>query len=163
MTPYELICTNLTLKQYSINKSKILLGFVGEQWEQHIVAELDSALNKWVDSVPDHRPSHPSPFPMITHLSSVRWDPNREDDTFFNQSVYLYAMYYHIQIIIHRPFIPSPTKPSPLSFPSLAICTNAARSCSHVVDIHRLRARKSLPLTQVPVDFTFGILTTFVC
>jgi hypothetical protein len=32
-----------------------LLGFVGQQWEQHIVAELDSALNKWIDSVPDHR------------------------------------------------------------------------------------------------------------
>ncbi len=43
--------------QYSINKSKILLGFVGQQWEQHIVAELDSALNKWVDSIPDHRTS----------------------------------------------------------------------------------------------------------
>ena len=41
--------------QYSINKSKALLGFVGQQWEQHIVAELDSALNKWIDSVPDHR------------------------------------------------------------------------------------------------------------
>ncbi|THG99013.1 hypothetical protein EW026_g3253 [Hermanssonia centrifuga] len=39
---------------YSINKSKVLLGFVGQQWEQHIVAELDSALNKWIDSVPDH-------------------------------------------------------------------------------------------------------------
>ena len=43
--------------QYSINKSKALLGFVGPQWEQHIVAELDSALNKWIDSVPDHRTS----------------------------------------------------------------------------------------------------------
>ncbi|KAF8150167.1 fungal-specific transcription factor domain-containing protein [Crassisporium funariophilum] len=121
---------------YSINKSKILLGFVGQQWEQHIVAELDSALNKWVDSVPDH----------------LRWDPNREDDTFFNQSVALYASYYHIQILIHRPFIPSPSKPSPLSFPSLAICTNAARSCSHIVDIHR--RRKLVPLApQVQVCF----------
>ncbi|PPQ77624.1 hypothetical protein CVT25_011235 [Psilocybe cyanescens] len=104
---------------YSINKSKILLGFVGQQWEQHIVAELDSALNKWVDSVPDH----------------LRWDPNREDEKFFNQSVTLYAAYYHIQILIHRPFIPSPSKPSPLSFPSLAICTNAARSCTHVMSV----------------------------
>ncbi|KAG5645116.1 hypothetical protein DXG03_006930 [Asterophora parasitica] len=40
---------------YSINKSKIKLGFVGPQWEQHIVSELDSALNHWVDAVPDHR------------------------------------------------------------------------------------------------------------
>lgn len=25
---------------YTINKSKVLLGFVGEEWEQHIVSEL---------------------------------------------------------------------------------------------------------------------------
>lgn len=104
---------------YSINKSKVMLGFVGPQWEQHIVAELDSALNKWIDSVPDH----------------LRWDPNREDITFFTQSAALYATYYHLQIIVHRPFIPSPRKPSSLSFPSLAICTNAARSCIHVLDV----------------------------
>jgi len=46
--------TNSVL-QYSINKLKVLLGFVGQQWEQQIVAELDSALNKWIDGVPDHR------------------------------------------------------------------------------------------------------------
>ena len=72
---------------------------------------------------------------------SVRWDPTREDDNFFNQSASCYALYYHIQILIHRPFIPSPNKPSPLSFPSLAICTNAARSCSHVAEIQRRRLR----------------------
>lgn len=111
---------------YSINKSKILLGLAGQQWEQHIVAEIDSALNKWVDNVSDH----------------LRWDPHQPNRTFFGQSVILYAHYYHLQILIHRPFIPSPKKPSPLSFPSLAICTNAARSCSHVVDIHRRRTLK---------------------
>ncbi|KAJ3505766.1 hypothetical protein NLJ89_g7247 [Agrocybe chaxingu] len=126
---------------YSINKSKILLGFVGQQWEQHIVAELDSSLNKWVDSVPDH----------------LRWDPNREDMKFFNQSVSLYAAYYHIQILIHRPFIPSPSRPSPLSFPSLAICTNAARSCSHVVDVQRKRNKMPPPQIQM-ATFTSGIV-----
>ena len=45
---------NIYLVQYPINKSKSLLGLVGPQWEKHIVAELDSALNKWVDSVPNH-------------------------------------------------------------------------------------------------------------
>ena len=44
-----------TATQYSINKSKVLLGFIGPRWEQHIVSELDSALNKWIDAVPDHR------------------------------------------------------------------------------------------------------------
>jgi hypothetical protein len=64
---------------------------------------------------------------------------------FFNQSALLHAYYYHIQILIHRPFIPSPRKPSPLSFPSLAICANAARSCSRVIDIQRHRSGTAFP------------------
>ncbi|EPQ52470.1 hypothetical protein GLOTRDRAFT_117339 [Gloeophyllum trabeum ATCC 11539] len=126
---------------YSINKSKMLLGFVGQQWEQHIVAELDSALNKWIDSVPDH----------------LRWDPDREDEVFFQQSAMLYCSYYHLQILVHRPFIPLPRKPSPLSFPSLAICTNAARSMSHVVDILRKRSKQPLPQLLMPV-FSAGLV-----
>ncbi|KAK0455542.1 fungal-specific transcription factor domain-containing protein [Desarmillaria tabescens] len=102
---------------YSLNRSKTLFVFVGK-WKQDLVAELDSFLNKWVDSVPDH----------------IRWDPHRENQIFFNQSVFLYCSYYHLQILIHRPFIPSPGKSSPLAFPSLAICTNAARSISHILD-----------------------------
>ncbi|KAI0074765.1 hypothetical protein K474DRAFT_1505244 [Panus rudis PR-1116 ss-1] len=63
------------------------------------------------------------------------WDPNRENPLFLNQAAFLYAHYYQLQISVHRPFIPSPRKLSPLSFPSLAICTNAARSCTHVLDV----------------------------
>ncbi|KAI0260433.1 fungal-specific transcription factor domain-containing protein [Gloeopeniophorella convolvens] len=131
---------------YSINKSKILLGFVGQQWEQHIVAELDSALNKWIDTVPSH----------------LKWDTTGheydEDRTWFLQSASLYSHYYHLQILVHRPFIPSPRKPSPLSFPSLAICTNAARSCAHVVDLQR-RLAPEYPSShfQLPA-FTAGIV-----
>ncbi|KAG6840164.1 hypothetical protein C0991_008486 [Blastosporella zonata] len=126
---------------YSINKSKIIMGFVGKQWEQHIVAELDSALNKWVDTVPEH----------------LRWDPNRENLKFLDQSALLYSTYYYIQILIHRSFIPAPRKPSPLSFPSLAICTNAARSCSHIADAYRRRGL----LAPFPIHmsiFTAGIV-----
>lgn len=126
---------------YSINKSKILLGFIGPQWEQHIVAELDSALNKWIDSIPYH----------------LRWDPSREAESFFSQSASLYCSLYHIQILIHRPFIPSPNNPSPLSFPSLAICTNAARSCSHIIDVQMQRFKDPIPQVQMPV-FTAGIV-----
>ena len=134
------------ISQYAINKSKVLFGYVGEHWEQHIVAELDSALNKWVDSVPDHCTFiriviRRCSYSGFASRFSVRWDPTREDDDSFNQSASCYALYYHIQILIHRPFIPTPTKPSPLSFPSLAICTNAARSCSHIADIQRRRTR----------------------
>lgn len=108
---------------YSLKKSRIALGFVGPRWEQHIVSELDSALNHWVDCIPDH----------------LRWDPNREHTLFFNQSAILYCMYYHVRLLVHRPFIPTPGKPSTTSFPSLAICTNAARACSHVADVQRKR------------------------
>ncbi len=127
---------------------------MGPQWEQHIVAELDSAFNKWVDSVPDFRkfPRSFAAFKQLTPLS-VRWDPARENELFFNQSVLLYTCYYHIQILIHLPFIPSPRKPSPLSFPSLAICTNAARSCSHIVDIQRRRSQTLMPQLQVRICF----------
>ncbi|KAF8322612.1 hypothetical protein DL93DRAFT_2050436 [Clavulina sp. PMI_390] len=126
---------------YTINKSKVLLGFVGERWEQHIVAELDSAMNKWLDAVPDH----------------LKWDPNRQDPMHFEQSAVLYAAYYHLHIMIHRPFIPSPKKPAVLSFPSLTICTNAARSCSHVVEALGKRSQHVLPSTLVAA-FTSGIV-----
>ncbi|KAI0930965.1 hypothetical protein AcV7_005003 [Taiwanofungus camphoratus] len=126
---------------YSINKSKLLLGFVGPQWEQHTVAELDSSLNRWIDSVPNH----------------LRWDPNQENILFLNQSATLYAFYYQIQITVHRPFIPSPRKPSPLSFPSLAICTNAARSCVHVLHFQFQRTETTMHHTLTTL-FTAGIV-----
>lgn len=71
------------LAQYAINKSKVLLGFVGSEWEQHIVAELDSALNKWIDSIPEHRKPPFYTFPLIfsyivpfTHLLYYRTQCN---------------------------------------------------------------------------------------
>ena len=124
--------------QYSINKTKAVLGLVGHDWQQRIVAEIDSALNGWIDSLPEHR-TYEASF-EISDISltindwSVRWDPHMEDMVFLNQSALLYTSYYTVQITVHRPFIPSPRKPSLLSFPSLAICTNAARSCIHVLD-----------------------------
>ena len=43
------------MSQYSINKSRASLGHTGSEWEEKTVAELDSALNNFIDSVPDHR------------------------------------------------------------------------------------------------------------
>ncbi|KAK0241803.1 fungal-specific transcription factor domain-containing protein [Armillaria nabsnona] len=111
---------------YSIKKSRAILGLTGKDWEQRLVAGLDSSLNAWVDSIPDH----------------LRWDPHCKNSTFLFQSAALYSMYYMLQIQIHRPFLHTD---SPLSFPSLAICTNAARSCSHVVDVHRVQTGIVIP------------------
>ncbi|KIJ14786.1 hypothetical protein PAXINDRAFT_78504 [Paxillus involutus ATCC 200175] len=127
---------------YLINKPKVFVGFVGQQWEQHFVAELDSALNQWIDAVPKH----------------LRWDPTGDANSpFFSQSSLLYSSYYLVQISIHRPFIFSPRKPSPLSFPSLTICTNAARSCSRVIDVYNQRSRLAVHFLQIPA-FTAGIV-----
>ncbi|KAJ3551665.1 hypothetical protein NM688_g4573 [Phlebia brevispora] len=118
---------------YAINKSKSLLGFTGPDWEQHIVTELDSALNQWVDTVPNH----------------LKWDPRMENTTYLDQSAFLHTAYYVLQITIHRPYIPSPRKKSPLGFPSLAICTNAARSCIHVMDTQFNRTARSSYQTMI--------------
>ena len=46
--------SDIHIPQYAINKLKFLFGYTGHNWEQNIVVELDSSLNKWVDSVPNH-------------------------------------------------------------------------------------------------------------
>ncbi|KAJ7146454.1 fungal-specific transcription factor domain-containing protein [Mycena epipterygia] len=107
----------------------------GNICSHEVVAELDSELNKWVDSIPDH----------------LRWDPHQENQVFLDQSAALYATYYHAQILIHRTFIPAPGKESMSNtpFPSLAICANAARSCGHVLDVQARRGRGLLHHPQV--------------
>ncbi|KAJ6587119.1 fungal-specific transcription factor domain-containing protein [Mycena vulgaris] len=123
---------------YASNKSRILMGLVGTDWEQRAVAELDSAMNEFLGSLPEH----------------LRWDPDRTG-VFFDQSAVLHTMYYALQITIHRPYI---HKFTTLAFPSLAICTSAARSGIHVVDVwlNRLQ-RVALPHMQTAV-FISGVI-----
>ncbi|KAF9467428.1 fungal-specific transcription factor domain-containing protein [Collybia nuda] len=105
---------------YSIKAPNLEFGHGLRRYsDQQIIVDLDSALNSWMDSVPDH----------------LRWNPKGENKLFKQQSATLHATYYHLQIFIHRPFIPSFRNSSPTTFPSLAICTNAARSCCHVLDV----------------------------
>lgn len=57
---------------YSTKKAKTLSGLVGDQWEQRVVTELDSAMNKWADSVPSHRKLLVvSVHPVLTIYSSL--------------------------------------------------------------------------------------------
>ncbi|PBK78576.1 hypothetical protein ARMSODRAFT_873708 [Armillaria solidipes] len=111
---------------YCMSKPKAMFGLVEKNWEEQIVVELDSALNAWINTLPDH----------------LRWDPNRVNIVHFKQSAALLGAYHNLRILIHRPFITAPRHSSKWPFPSLAICTNAARSCSHVVDIQHQRGGK---------------------
>ena len=108
-----------TLKTvYALHKVKARYGVNGRAWDERLVAEIDLALNNWLDTVPEH----------------LRYDPHQENDEYLVQSSLLYTKYYQCQILVHRPFISSSKSSASLNFPSLAICTNAARSISHVVD-----------------------------
>ncbi|KAJ6556980.1 fungal-specific transcription factor domain-containing protein [Mycena vulgaris] len=127
---------------YSLNKAKDLLAVRDTHWEEHLVVEFDSALNKWIDSIPEH----------------LRWDPHREDLTFFRQSVALYCGYYHVQMTTHRPFIPMLRQAAPTALPSLAICTNAARSCSHVADVSCRRMDGTPAIILLPSLTTAGVV-----
>ncbi|KAJ7595714.1 fungal-specific transcription factor domain-containing protein [Mycena floridula] len=123
-------------KIYSVKKPRSLSDS-SLKCEINDVMKIDSALNAWVDSLPDH----------------LRWDPHREDMILFNQSCVIYVAYYHTQILVHRSFIPSPGSPpmANMSFPSLAICANAARSCGHVMDVQSRKGFLPLPNVMIPL------------
>ena len=141
---------------YATKKSKIKLGLIGNDGEHRIVAELDSSLNKWKDSLPEVRKScrYSLQLNPLKSLIIVRWDPNQKDSTFFNHTVLLYSTFFYIQIQVHRPFL---TKKSDLSLVSLAICTNAARSCIHLLEVALTRG-----LALSPIIFVELVLFTYV-
>lgn len=148
------------------------VGLTKLEWNEKIVADLDSSLNKWADDLPEHRKygrtivKSPSLKPLL-----VKWDPNRENTEHFRQSVMLYTTYYWVQvrtlpismlctmlivqivkIFVHRPFIPRPGEDSLLSFPSLAIAANAARSCLHVIEVQHQRDAGLIVMPNVMVS-----------
>ncbi|KAK7043241.1 Gypsy retrotransposon integrase-like protein 1 [Paramarasmius palmivorus] len=104
---------------YSIKKSKVISGLFGDQWEQKIIAEITSAMNEWLHSLPDH----------------LQWNPDRKPtkDAFYSQTVYLHTIYYDTQIQIHKAFC---EKHSQLSFPAILMCSKAARMCVDILETH---------------------------
>ncbi|KAK1221321.1 Gypsy retrotransposon integrase-like protein 1 [Marasmius sp. AFHP31] len=122
---------------YSVRKSELWsgMGISGIDWKRKAVIELDSALNKFVDQIPDH----------------LKWDPEMSDPVFFQQSALLHSTYHWVQIQVHRPFIPRPGQEPVLPFPSLAICSNAARKIIHIMEtLQNRRDRGMIALEMVP-------------
>ncbi|KAH8107479.1 fungal-specific transcription factor domain-containing protein [Phellopilus nigrolimitatus] len=126
---------------YCIDKSKVLLGLVSDDWQAQIVSQLNTALDEWVETVPEH----------------LRWSPSIKDDLFANQSATIYATYYLTLILIYRPFshasafLPQkdaparPAAPSTFPFPADSICTNAAHSAIRIIDIQARRGFSNIP------------------
>ncbi|WWD15991.1 hypothetical protein CI109_100415 [Kwoniella shandongensis] len=124
---------------YAINKLPEHRADVAAQ--RAVVVELDSALNSWADNVPDE----------------LRWDPTRADYRIFSQSAVLYAQYYYCQILVHRPFIPTPSNQVSAGLPSLAICANAARSICNILDASLRRGRQEGELPGRALNVAFMI------
>lgn len=104
---------------YVIDKTKRthMLNFF-QDFDRRVVVELDSALNIWIDNIPEH----------------LRNPHSQVNSNFRRQSVVLHAGLYFLQIFMHRPFLMSREKNSPMTTSSIAICTNAARACSRLFD-----------------------------
>ncbi|KAF7336886.1 Fungal-trans domain-containing protein [Mycena venus] len=102
---------------YSSKKAKMSMGWDGPEWEQRAVAELDSKMNHFLDSIPPH----------------LQWDPeNPPQGMFFDQAASLNMNYNYILIAIHRRYI---QKSSVQATPSLSICASAARVILHTADV----------------------------
>ncbi|KAJ7067376.1 fungal-specific transcription factor domain-containing protein [Mycena amicta] len=139
---------------YTTNRNqRLLIGLNDDNWVEPLVVEFDSALNSWLESIPEH----------------LRWNPDGFDAAanpnplFFDQSAALYCMFYFAQILVHRPFIPAAHQTQgpgakPRTFPSLSICNNAARACAGLVDMYD-QHRPDHPLICGPTPaFTAGIV-----
>jgi hypothetical protein len=86
---------------YASKKSKILMGWDGSEWEQRTVANFDSTMNDFLDSIPPHRTSPQCFVGPCSNLSTVRWDPDSPPQgVFFDQSVLLHVTYNYILIAV---------------------------------------------------------------
>ncbi|KAK0244619.1 fungal-specific transcription factor domain-containing protein [Armillaria nabsnona] len=100
---------------YHTRNPMILMGGQRRPPETEIVSSLDSFLNQWLQSVPEH----------------LRWNPNNQDGLFFNQSAFLHITYHQTKILVHRPYLPAPQ--------SIAACRDAALATLDIVEAQRRR------------------------
>lgn len=120
--------------QYANHKTKSL--YLMDQYrdlDRKVVMELDSTVNKWVDSIPEH----------------LRNPQAQRNSVFHRQSIVLHAELYALRILMHRPFLSSTDKQSTLS--SIAICTNAAKACSRLFDPHSISSQNVVHRLQWPI------------
>ncbi len=127
---------------YGIRKSKKAAGLTTNAMDDS-VSIIDSMLNSWFNAIPPH----------------LRWEPSSDPNPYFAESAMLYMSYYMLQMLVHRPFI---HKTTPQSLPSSAICTNAARSLSRLLECWSQRKLVSSFVVNVRVSVSHGELLTDV-
>ncbi|KAJ7707152.1 fungal-specific transcription factor domain-containing protein [Mycena metata] len=119
-------------------KSKLLMGWNGPEWEDRTIAQLDSAMNDFLDTIPPH----------------LRWDPeNPPQGVFFDQAASLHITYQWIVITIHRPYLEKSA-----SSGALSICTKAARTIIHTADIWLNKLQRLPPPNMFNPVFVSGLI-----
>ncbi|GAA5832521.1 hypothetical protein JCM11251_001357 [Rhodosporidiobolus azoricus] len=81
------------------------------------VKRLDAQLHAWSQKMPDELPR----------------DSLAQPGKDLRLSAYLHGAYYQLQILVHRDYVASSRFPG-FGFPSLSICTNAARSIARLLE-----------------------------
>uniref|UniRef100_A0A0W0FSS2 Xylanolytic transcriptional activator regulatory domain-containing protein n=1 Tax=Moniliophthora roreri TaxID=221103 RepID=A0A0W0FSS2_MONRR len=132
-----------TVASYGVRQSDFWkrMGISKLGWKQKAISELDAASDQFLDTVPDH----------------LKWDPHKTSSLFFKQSVMLYTFHHWVRIQIHRPFIPRPGEPPVLSYPSLTICTDSARTLAQIFEVLDKRAEREhelLTCSTIPTLIT---------
>ncbi|GLB37480.1 putative fungal specific transcription factor [Lyophyllum shimeji] len=127
---------------YVVDRSKIFFGLTPASWRREVIAQMDSALNEWLTSLPEHLawPKHPGGSPCATDV------------------VTLQIIYHLIQILIYKPLIPSPftsssscepsllpSHPSSTSCSALDRCVEAAQACARVAETQALQGLPTSP------------------
>ncbi|KAK7023173.1 fungal-trans domain-containing protein [Favolaschia claudopus] len=127
-------------KIYASKKAKMRMGWDGPEWESRAIADLDSSLNDFLDSLPQH----------------LVWNPEHPPEgIFFDQAAELHMFYNYTLITAHRHHI---QKTTTYGIPSFSICANAARTIINTADIwHKKRQRVPSSTLATPV-FVSGII-----
>ncbi|KAF5342870.1 hypothetical protein D9758_016097 [Tetrapyrgos nigripes] len=133
-----------------LRKSELIdaMGVPDTQWNEKAATQIDSALNSWTDALPSH----------------LKWDPHCTNTVYLVQSASLHAVFYWIQLHAHRSFIPLLKRGGQLSstFPSVAICMNAARSCINIIDVLHRRHGHAM-LSELPVALMSSAVIIMIC
>ncbi|RDB25367.1 Activator of stress genes 1 [Hypsizygus marmoreus] len=133
---------------YAIDKSKVLCGLTPSDWCKEVVEQLNMAMSEWATSLPQH----------------LVWSPQMEHSPFAVAAATLRAFYHLVELLIYRPFIPSPSGSDISSlhgfrrYPAMDICVEAARSCARIVEVQTQQTILQHSIMTYSSQFCAGIL-----
>ncbi|KAI3607399.1 hypothetical protein WG66_005089 [Moniliophthora roreri] len=93
---------------YAPKKPKLAARLAGDTYRQKVIEQLEEEMAKWKATLPGH----------------LRWDSQHTNEIFFQQSAFLHALYYFVQMQIYKPSIFRVKHDSP----SRTRCLEAANS-----------------------------------